>query len=122
MNNYQDFTTGDAFAGLGDFVNELHADNMQYIPIIDAGLAVRKNYTAYQEGLEQNLFIKSPKGDPFVGQVWPDDAVYPDFFNPNTTEWWGKWLTNFHNNVSFDGVWEDMNEASNFCSGPCYQN
>lgn len=27
-----------------------------------------------------------------------------------------------HDMVAFDGVWEDMNEASNFCNGPCYAN
>ena len=52
--------------------------------------------------------------------MWPGDAVYPDFFNPNTAPWWQKWTTNFWNQVPFDGLWLDMNEASNFCNGPCY--
>lgn len=94
---------------------------MQYIPIVDAGVAIRQNYTAYSDGLSKNIFINSPNGDPFVGQVWPDDAVWPDFFHPDATEWWGEWLTVFHDTfVEFDGLWEDMNEASNFCDGPCY--
>lgn len=31
-------------------------------------------------------------------------------------------LTDFHNAVPFSGLWEDMNEASNFCTGACYRN
>jgi hypothetical protein len=25
-----------------------------------------------------------------------------------------------HKEMAFDGLWEDMNEASNFCDGVCY--
>ena len=42
--------------------------------------------------------------------------------NPATVSWWGDQLTNFYNQIPFDGLWEDMNEASNFCNGVCYQN
>jgi alpha-glucosidase (family GH31 glycosyl hydrolase) len=27
-------------------------------------------------------------GEIFIGQVWPNDAAYPDYFATNTVEWW----------------------------------
>lgn len=70
--------------------------------------------------MAEDIFIKDQEGKVLVGQVWAVDAAFPDFFNPKTSGWWSKWLTNFHNEIAFDGVWEDMNEASNFCAGACY--
>ena len=51
-------------------------------------------------------------------QVWPGKAVYPDHMNNTATaSWLRKHLGNWHTKVPYDGLWLDMNEASNFCSG-----
>lgn len=46
--------------------------------------------------------------------------MYPDFFNRETVKWWHDNLDDFFAKVPFDGLWQDMNEASNFCNGACY--
>jgi Alpha-glucosidases, family 31 of glycosyl hydrolases len=55
--------------------------------------------------------------------VWPGVTVFPDWFNPDTTQsWWSDEFERFfneHNGVNIDGLWIDMNEASNFCPYPC---
>lgn len=71
------------------------------------------------------MFIKiqplgAEKSEPFIGKVWPNEAHFPDFFNPKTTPWWHKQLSAMYDIVKFDGLWEDMNEVSNFCDGLCY--
>jgi alpha-glucosidase (family GH31 glycosyl hydrolase) len=122
MDNYKDFTVDPVnFQDLGSFVTEIQGKNLSYVPIVDAGIA-KRDYPAYNDGIAQDVFIKAPAGDPFIGRVWPNDAVYPDFFNPNTTGWWGAALKGFHDQVPFNGLWLDMNEASNFCNGYCYGN
>lgn len=88
MHDYRDFTVDPLnYADLGDFVHELHNKSLHYIPILDAGIAQREggNYSAYNTGKEKDVFIKAfPDGPDFTGQVWPTDAVYPDFFSTPT--------------------------------------
>jgi alpha-glucosidase (family GH31 glycosyl hydrolase) len=123
LDNYEDFTYDPVnFAGLGDFVKDLHTKGLHYVPIIDAGVARRAGLKSYEDGVSKDVFIKNPSGDIFTGQVWPDDAAFPDWFAPNTAQWWQDQLTDLWNQVPFDGLWEDMNEASNFCAGVCYDN
>lgn len=126
MNDYQDFTYDDVyFKDLGNYVKQLHNQTHQhYVPIIDAGISKRDNlgYKAYDEGIKDDVFIKAHAGldEPFIGQVWPTDAVYPDFFKNEAVEWWQRQISAFYDQVNIDGLWLDMNEASNFCMGICY--
>lgn len=61
---------------------------MHFIPILDLGIAKSNNYSAYSDGLENDVFLKASNGMDFVGQVWPGDSVFPDFFKPATVTWW----------------------------------
>lgn len=84
MDGYKDFTWDPVnFGDLPAFLEEVHEGNQQYIPILDAGIAQRKggDYSAYNSGVEQDVFVKAFNGGPdFTGEVWPVDAVYPNFF------------------------------------------
>ena len=56
------------------------------------------------------------------GVVWPGMTAVPDWFNPNAQTWWNTDFQTFFNpqsGVDIDGLWIDMNEASNFCPFPC---
>jgi hypothetical protein len=52
-----------------------------------------------------------------AAQVWPGATHFPDFRHPNTSGWWGRWLEDMHRRVPYSGLWLDMNEISNFCTG-----
>ena len=63
---------------------------MHYVPILDAGIAKRPSgqYSAYDEGHADDIFIKINGDEELIGKVWPGEAVYPDFFNNKTANWW----------------------------------
>jgi alpha-glucosidase (family GH31 glycosyl hydrolase) len=109
-------------------VDELHANNQRYVPIVDPGiLAVDESwdldYQPYVDGIEMDIFVKDINGEePYMGQVWPGPTHFPDWFQPNSTEYWTMQLKKWHSLAAFDGVWVDMNEVSNFCTGQVCSN
>jgi alpha-glucosidase (family GH31 glycosyl hydrolase) len=38
-------------------------------------------------------------------KVWPGLTAFPDFTNPNATEWWTEMAAAFHQIIPFDGMW-----------------
>ncbi|KAJ3678357.1 hypothetical protein LUZ60_002160 [Juncus effusus] len=101
-----------------DFLNQIHSQGMKYIVLIDPGIAVNKSYGVYQRGMDKDVFIKLDD-KPYLAQVWPGPVYFPDFLNPNGISWWVDEISRFHQLVPVDGLWIDMNEASNFCTGKC---
>ena len=123
--DYRDFSYDpDRYKGLPEFIDDLHSKGMNWIPILDSGVAQRvgMDYHAYDTAADKDVFIKDYKGEVFSAQVWPVDAAFPDFFQDKTKAWWKDMLTYLHDtlNLKFDGLWHDMNEPTNFCNGPCY--
>ena len=124
MYNYRNFQYDDkiAFKGLPEFIKDtLHANGMRYVPILDAGLAMRPNgdYPEYTEALEKDVFLKI-NGETLISQVWPNDAAFPDYYSKNGPQWWKDNLSKMYDKLPFDGLWHDMNEVANFCQGTCY--
>ena len=125
MQDYRDFTIDpDNYADLPAKVEAWKQAHVRYVPIIDAGIAAQVADAAYAAGKEADAFIKASAqklDEDFVGKVWPGAAVYPDFYKNTTGEYWRSQLSRLHDglNLTFDGLWLDMNEASNFCTGYC---
>lgn len=123
MYQFEDFTLDasryqpQAFA---NFTSALHAQERRFVPIVDAGIANR-TYFGYERGLAYNTFVQrdNTTTDPFVGLVWPGKSVWVDFFHPNSSAYWSEMLAEMQQQVNFDGIWLDMNEASSFCDGEC---
>ena len=125
MDDYKVFTISpQTYADLPAKVQQIKKDGRFFVPIIDDAIAVRpnQNYAPYESGLQKDVFIKKADlSGPATGGVWPGNAYYPDFFKPETVTWWHDNLKTLNNELAFDGIWLDMNEASSTCVGYCYQ-
>lgn len=124
MDRFRDFTIDpDTYPPVEfrKFVDTLHANNQKFTMIVDPGIKVEDSYPPYVRGKELDIFLKTESGEEYLGQVWPGAVHYPDFLHPKAKQWWTKEISEFYKVMPFDGLWLDMNEPSNFCSGPnCY--
>ncbi|XP_072339593.1 lysosomal alpha-glucosidase [Scyliorhinus torazame] len=124
MDQKKDFTYN--LQNFGDYeqmVKEFHQRGLKYIMIVDPGISSTQRagkYKPYDDGVKRGIFIKNETGQPLIGKVWPGPTAFPDFTNPETWAWWYENIKEFHDKVSFDGMWIDMNEPSDFVSGGIY--
>ncbi|KAH9313137.1 hypothetical protein KI387_028172, partial [Taxus chinensis] len=119
MEDFKDFTLDPInypAAKLRSFLDQLHASGQRYVLIVDPGIKVEKGYDTFDNAVKEDIFIKQG-GQPYLAQVWPGPVHFPDFLNPKTQQFWTKEISQFFETVPFDGLWIDMNEVSNFCSG-----
>lgn len=131
MFQYRDFTNDNNTFPYGPgevFINQLHANNQHYIPIVDAAIYhpdpnnASDAYAIYNNGHDLDVFLKNPDGTEYIGEVWPGYTVFPDWHSGNAVPWWTQSLMGHHNNVNWSGIWIDMSEVSSFCVGSCGTN
>jgi len=114
MDKYKVFTIdGERFHDFKEMTDALARDGFKVVTIIDPGVKLEEGYSVYEEGVKNKYFATTPDGKVYVNEVWPGEAVYPDFGNPKVREWWaGKQEFLIRHGVR--GVWNDMNEPASF--------
>ena len=114
MEQFKDFTVNqERFPDFPKFVEEMKAQHIHLVPIIDAGVKVEEGYDVYEEGVEKGYFCKKENGEEFVAGVWPGKVHFPDVLNKEAREWFGnKYQVLLDQGI--EGFWNDMNEPSIF--------
>jgi len=131
MKNYEQFSVDPSWSGLPSFYADLKKDDQHLVLIVGPGLngndATNKYYKA---ALEKNALIKSSinpnaTDGALTSAVWPNGGgeqfktVFLDWFSKDAAEVWNMGLNDTYNQVNFDGLWLDMNEATGICNGEC---
>jgi alpha-glucosidase len=112
MDAYKLFTWNkDRFADPAALHEKLQKLGFELTVINDPGIKVEKGYSAYENGLQENVFIKYPDGKPYTGQVWPGWCNFADFTSSKGRDWWKKQMKSYVQ-VGVDGFWNDMNEIA----------
>jgi len=112
MDGYRVFTVDRTrFGDLAELAAQGARRGVGIVTIIDPGVKVDPGYDLYAEGSSRHLFCTDVHGNPVEGVVWPGRAVFPDFTNPRTRDWWaGNYRVLTDQGVA--GFWDDMNEPA----------
>ena len=116
MVDFKNFTwKPDAFPDLKRFQDEMKADHLRLVPIIDAGIRAEEGYAPYDTGEAGGFFCKKEDGSDFIAAVWPGRCCFPDFLREDVRRWFGG-LYRPLLEAGIEGFWNDMNEPALFYS------
>ncbi|WP_298907395.1 TIM-barrel domain-containing protein [uncultured Nostoc sp.] len=114
MRGYRVFTwSPQRFPNAAKLISDLAQDGFKTVTIIDPGVKYEPegNYDVFDQGLENDYFVRKADGTLFHGYVWPEKAVFPDFLRPDVCNWWAD-LHKSLTDVGVAGIWNDMNEPA----------
>jgi alpha-glucosidase len=100
-----------SFAAPKKLLDQLEEMGFEVVLMCDPGIKVEPGYSAYEDGLKNDVFIKYPDGTNYTGQVWPGWCHFPDFTNPKTRAWWASQFKEYVD-LGVQGFWNDMNEIA----------
>jgi alpha-glucosidase len=102
------------FSDLPETSQVLQNEGVHTLTIMDPGVKVDEDFWVYKELKKSGGYLKNADGSDFIGKVWPGDSLYPDFSNPHIQDWWANLQKHWVEENNLSGVWNDMNEPSNF--------
>jgi alpha-glucosidase len=136
MQGYRVFTWNtDRFPNPKAFTEKLKQQGVKVVTIVDPGVkylkpaidadvsstasknpelaSQDKSYYVFNQGVEKGYFQKRKSGQLFIPRVWPGESTFVDFTLPDARRWWGD-LHRAYTDNGVAGIWNDMNEPSDF--------
>ena len=118
MHGYRVFTFDkEQFPDPKGLSEKLGRRGIKLVTIVDPGIKQpqdkNERYHVYDQGVEKKYFQHRRNGDLFVPRVWPGESVFVDYTMPEARRWWGD-LHRAYTDNGIAGIWNDMNEPSDF--------
>ena len=133
MNAFRPFTWDpQRFPDPKAFTDRLRAQGVKVVTIVDPGIKLQppaegardaashpelapqdQSYYVYNQGKAQDFFLKRKDGGTYIARVWPGESVFVDFTLDRAASWWGD-LHRAYTDNGVAGIWNDMNEPSDF--------
>jgi len=118
MDGYRVFTNSQKnFADFDQCVSDLHKSGVHAVAIVDPGVKIDPEYSVYRRVLESDAVLKNADNTPLLARVWPGSVVLPDFADTRMQNLWSDIQSDWLAGNKLDGIWNDMNEPSNFEGG-----
>ena len=118
MDQYKLFTWDNKrFPDPKSTVDQLKEMGFHVAVIVDPGIKTEEGYEAYEDGLENDVFVKYPDGTYYAGSVWPGRCHFPDFTSEKPRSWWGNQFDVLVD-AGVEGFWNDMNEPATWGNRP----
>ncbi len=112
MDGFRVFTwNGKRFPDPKRLLEELGAQGLRVVTIVDPGVKRDESFGVYQEGRQHGFFCHTREGEEYGLRVWPGDAALPDFNREEVRAWWGE-LHRPLLEAGVAGIWNDMNEPA----------
>ncbi|MCR5585240.1 MAG: alpha-glucosidase [Lachnospiraceae bacterium] len=114
MNGYRVYTVDDAYVpDFAETCRKFKEQGVAVITIIDPAVKKDEGYKIYDDVKKMNGFA-TLNGKEYVNEVWPGDAVYPDYFKKNVRDYFKNVTKEFLRKYNVTGIWGDMNEPASF--------
>lgn len=99
------------FPNPSGLIRHLEEKGFKVVVIFDPGIKIENGYSAYESGVENDVFVKYPDGENYEAEVWPGWCHFPDFTSTKAREWWQQQMQ-YYTNIGIEGFWNDMNEIA----------
>lgn len=112
MSAYKIFTwDGERFPNPKAMIDRLKEMGFEVVVICDPGIKKEDGYSAFESGVENDVFLKYPDGSHYEGEVWPGWCHFPDFTSSKVRDWWKEMMKSY-TDIGIKGFWNDMNEIA----------
>ncbi len=114
MQGYRVFTwSKKRFPHPKQLISDLKTAGFKTVTIVDPGVKYEPegDYSVFDQGIEQDYFVRKADGKLVHGYVWPEKAVFPDFLRADVRHWWSQNHSAL-TQAGVAGIWNDMNEPA----------